>query len=423
MWLKDDDLDLDGERALSAIPSKFSDDGHRSTSESASPFPDLSVSQRSQDDFAASASSANVSPTRRDSVPPSMHSTQTFATAPPSDQDTRSGHQMNPLMGHGDNQRFPQYPQSFPAAPGTSGMSGGSAQFGNGQLDGSDQMFAPPWLDPSLGSSFAQQQKNLPFMPMRQGNIQQQQPWMGNSGNPMMQRPPLDFDTTQIKHWASPQVDDRKLPTASSPPPPNSASTTMSFNFDTSIPSNLGMSAPRFTTPPASSAQGPRASRRDSNSNRRTSAPSAISGNDHPRSDSRERHRLASARNWHKQKQATADLQATKDRVEAQHAALRNEYNDVLGQVQQVKLALLGHAGCNDPAIKMWLEREATGVMTGLQNPLTEGGMDAQDLSNMNDLGENPYPTPEDDVVPGQKGSRGEANDMMMGGVEINVKA
>ncbi|CRK45415.1 hypothetical protein BN1723_019730, partial [Verticillium longisporum] len=39
--------------------------------------------------------------------------------------------------------------------------------------------------------------------------------------------------------------------------------------------------------------------------------------------DARERHRIASARSWSKQKSAIADLQATVSRVEAQHAALR----------------------------------------------------------------------------------------------------
>ncbi|KAM0268528.1 hypothetical protein ACHAQH_009967 [Verticillium albo-atrum] len=77
---------------------------------------------------------------------------------------------------------------------------------------------------------------------------------------------------------------------------------------------------------------------------------------------SRERHRLASARNWRKQKTATADLQATKQRVEAEHTSLQSQYAEVAEQVRFVKNALLTHAGCDDPAIGRWLENEVRSV-------------------------------------------------------------
>ncbi|RNJ54558.1 hypothetical protein D7B24_000338 [Verticillium nonalfalfae] len=77
---------------------------------------------------------------------------------------------------------------------------------------------------------------------------------------------------------------------------------------------------------------------------------------------SRERHRLASARNWRKQKSAAADLQAAGQRVEAEHSALQSQYSEVAEQVRFVKHALLGHAACHDPAISRWLENEAQSV-------------------------------------------------------------
>ncbi|KAM0637023.1 hypothetical protein ACHAQF_009173, partial [Verticillium nonalfalfae] len=82
--------------------------------------------------------------------------------------------------------------------------------------------------------------------------------------------------------------------------------------------------------------------------------------------DARERHRIASARSWSKQKSAIADLQATVSRVEAQHAALRQEYTQVLNQVHDVHNALLKHVGCNDPAISMWLKQDQEASTAGM---------------------------------------------------------
>ncbi|EEY19415.1 predicted protein [Verticillium alfalfae VaMs.102] len=82
--------------------------------------------------------------------------------------------------------------------------------------------------------------------------------------------------------------------------------------------------------------------------------------------DARERHRIASARSWSKQKSAIADLQATVSRVEAQHATLRQEYTQVLNQVHDVHNALLKHVGCNDPAISMWLKQDQEASTAGM---------------------------------------------------------
>ncbi|CRK42271.1 hypothetical protein BN1708_008730 [Verticillium longisporum] len=89
---------------------------------------------------------------------------------------------------------------------------------------------------------------------------------------------------------------------------------------------------------------------------------------------SRERHRLASARNWRKQKSATADLQAAGQRVEAEHSALQSQYAEVAEQVRFVKHALLGHAACHDPAISRWLENEAQSVGSRQARPKEQVG-------------------------------------------------
>ncbi|KAM0273203.1 hypothetical protein ACHAQH_008415 [Verticillium albo-atrum] len=65
----------------------------------------------------------------------------------------------------------------------------------------------------------------------------------------------------------------------------------------------------------------------------------------------RERHRIASARSWRKQKNAISDLQATVSLVEAQREVLHREYSRVLSQVHDLYDALLKHVDCNEPAI------------------------------------------------------------------------
>ncbi|KAM0278702.1 hypothetical protein ACHAQH_004995 [Verticillium albo-atrum] len=99
-------------------------------------------------------------------------------------------------------------------------------------------------------------------------------------------------------------------------------------------------------------------------SGRRQSMPENFTASTTPSEggDARERHRVASARSWSKQKTAIADLQETVYRVEAQHNALRHEYTEVQHQVLEVHNALLKHVGCNDPAISQWLKRERKDV-------------------------------------------------------------
>ncbi|KAK1566297.1 uncharacterized protein LY79DRAFT_572322 [Colletotrichum navitas] len=74
----------------------------------------------------------------------------------------------------------------------------------------------------------------------------------------------------------------------------------------------------------------------------------------------RERHRRASARNWQKQKQQLAELEAVMEFAESRNRELHREYAEVLRQVMDVKNALMDHAKCNHPEINSWLHSQAT---------------------------------------------------------------
>ncbi|KAF4773090.1 hypothetical protein HER10_EVM0002553 [Colletotrichum scovillei] len=82
----------------------------------------------------------------------------------------------------------------------------------------------------------------------------------------------------------------------------------------------------------------------------------------------RERHRRASARNWQKQKQQSADLESAKDTAEARNRELHQEHSKILNQVMNLKNALMDHAECNHPAINGWLRCQAANYV------LTKGG-------------------------------------------------
>ncbi|KAJ3938924.1 uncharacterized protein N0V96_011031 [Colletotrichum fioriniae] len=87
-----------------------------------------------------------------------------------------------------------------------------------------------------------------------------------------------------------------------------------------------------------------------------------------PPSLGRERHRRASARNWQKQKQHSADLESAKDTAEARNRELHQEHSKILNQVMNLKNALMDHAECNHPAINGWLRCQAANYV------LTKGG-------------------------------------------------
>lgn len=100
-------------------------------------------------------------------------------------------------------------------------------------------------------------------------------------------------------------------------------------------------------------------------------------------SHDRERHRRASARNWQKQKQQTADLEAAMNIAEVRNRELRREYSTVLSQVLDVKNALMDHAKCDHTAINSWLRFQATNFVMnkGMTDTIREGRTDVSQMS------------------------------------------
>ncbi|KAM0273171.1 hypothetical protein ACHAQH_008441 [Verticillium albo-atrum] len=93
-------------------------------------------------------------------------------------------------------------------------------------------------------------------------------------------------------------------------------------------------------------------------------------------SGARERHRIASARSWLKQKNEVADLHAAAYSAKAYREALRQEHAQILIQVHDLNEALLKHVDCNEPAISMWLRRKREAMNT---RGLRETGFDDED--------------------------------------------
>lgn len=390
------DHDPDAQQQLLQQQADF-DDAGRSTTGSPSPSPRTTNIQQ----FAAS-------PLRSNSVVSSI-AARSDSFPMPGMGDAYADHHMNPFSMNANSPIYGQFTTPFPGAPKNGMPFSGPGAPGN--------VFAPSWLDPSLNADNAQAQQQIPpyNQPMTDWDGGMDESFRnsigGGGGNPgiMMaqggphQLPQTSSNLSHIGQWDIPAgtiipsngTTSRRLSgshdSASSVPSANSVPSLASSGTSSLV------TRASFAPPPPPAAATTR--------KQRASVSSATSTHSQPRSQSRERHRLASARNWHKQKQATVDLQATKMRVEAQHAALRDEYNEVLGQVQQIKHALLGHAACNDPAIKMWLKREADGVMTGYQQP-GEDHAPAAPFSG------------------GQaSGEASSTDDAMMRGVEVNVRA
>jgi hypothetical protein len=389
-----DDLDID--------PRQPDFDAHDDAGQSTSGSPSPSPRTTNVHHFAGS-------PLRSNSVVSSI-AARSDSFPMPAMGDAYADH-MNPFSMSANSPIYGQFATPFHAGGPKASMSfSGPGNSGN--------VFAPAWLDPSLNADGSQvQQQNPPFsqsMPDWGGSMNDSfRSSIGGGGNPgimMAQGGPHQLpQTSNLSHlgqWDSPHPPAAAVIPSSGTATAGTGSRRLSGSHDSassvpsanSVPSLASsgasslLSRASFAPPPPPAAAATR--------KQRASVSSATSTHSQPRSQSRERHRLASARNWHKQKQATVDLQATKMRVEAQHAALRDEYNEVLGQVQQIKHALLGHAACNDPAIKMWLKREADGVMTGYRQP--EGQDMTGDSSGMSApfSGENPEgDAPADDAM------------------------
>ncbi|KAK2052535.1 hypothetical protein LY76DRAFT_670621 [Colletotrichum caudatum] len=195
--------------------------------------------------------------------------------------------------------------------------------------------------------------------------------------------PSTNSDTWPYPHFTEPQhprqAQDSHPQTTSAPSPvsnkssPISSSTYQEKLGQSVAPSTSAVSEHQCPTPsltkkrkfPAkdqvcSTAPGPGSGSKSNDSHRQEKAakskPSALE----PSSCDRERHRRASARNWRKQKQQMADLEAAMKHVESRNRELHREYTEVLGQVMDLKNALMDHAKCNNPEINSWLRSQAT---------------------------------------------------------------
>ncbi|KAI8290148.1 Condensin complex subunit 1 [Colletotrichum sp. SAR11_57] len=76
-------------------------------------------------------------------------------------------------------------------------------------------------------------------------------------------------------------------------------------------------------------------------------------------SQSRKRHRTASARSYKKQKDQIEFMKAVKLDVEIRNEELKKEHAELWHQVLAIKNALMGHADCKHPTINAWLQAEA----------------------------------------------------------------
>ncbi|KAK1976526.1 hypothetical protein LZ30DRAFT_805493 [Colletotrichum cereale] len=194
--------------------------------------------------------------------------------------------------------------------------------------------------------------------------------------------------STNLNAWPYPQFTPLHLPSQAQDSHPQSVSTPSSITdksplISHSLPreklrrsitsSTTSVGESQYPTPPPSKKRKLETSGRVSSTtasagsqskgndgvSQENAANSRTSDQDHPSHD-RERHRRASARNWQKQKQQTADLEAAMKIAESRNRELHREYAEVLSQVMNVKNALMDHTNCNHPAISSWLRSQAT---------------------------------------------------------------
>ncbi|KAL3295634.1 nitrogen assimilation transcription factor nirA [Colletotrichum asianum] len=76
-------------------------------------------------------------------------------------------------------------------------------------------------------------------------------------------------------------------------------------------------------------------------------------------SQSRKRHRTASARSYRKQKEQIEFMQTVKIDVEIRNEELKKEHAQLWHEVIAAKNALMGHADCKHPTINAWVQAEA----------------------------------------------------------------
>ncbi|KAL0936849.1 fungal specific transcription factor domain-containing protein [Colletotrichum truncatum] len=220
-----------------------------------------------------------------------------------------------------------------------------------------------PTDDFGAASWWAQSDQNPAFSSFSSYSTSDSLPWL-NTQNTVT--PPSQASSTYT------------IPPATPSPTTISSSLSSSYSFPEMTPANVASSATEneFTmgTPPKKrkSTAGTSASTPidiDAEENDANVLPRQSKSPSQQPPQNRERHRQASARNWQKQKQQTADLQAAKNEAEARNKELQRQYSEVLNEVMTVKNALMEHARCNHPAISSWLRSQATNYVLDGVNP------------------------------------------------------
>ncbi|UKZ72540.1 hypothetical protein TrVFT333_000170 [Trichoderma virens FT-333] len=90
------------------------------------------------------------------------------------------------------------------------------------------------------------------------------------------------------------------------------------------------------------------------------------------RSKNLERNRIAASKCRQKKKEWVLELEETKSGMELRHNSLRVEYFALLDEVTRIKNQLMAHAGCNDPNINFWIEKEALRYVERCMDPPAE---------------------------------------------------
>ncbi|KAK0728270.1 hypothetical protein B0T26DRAFT_738676 [Lasiosphaeria miniovina] len=90
---------------------------------------------------------------------------------------------------------------------------------------------------------------------------------------------------------------------------------------------------------------------------------------EHKRNKFLERNRVAASKCREKKKKFVSSLEENKIGLEAQHAQLLIEYNDLDSEVKGLKYHLMAHAKCNDPNIDQWLNNEARRIVQTSNEP------------------------------------------------------
>jgi len=162
--------------------------------------------------------------------------------------------------------------------------------------------------------------------------------------------PPSDETSTEAAASSS-----KKSSSSSSSATPTTRASKRKRTRAATAVSNNGSGSKRAAQQPASASTST-AQAQPSTAPRRGSEPRGV---DAKRTHCLERNRIAASKCREKKKQWVHDLEARKSELEAQHAGLHAELASLADEVTQIKNYLMGHAGCGDANIDMWIENEA----------------------------------------------------------------